>query len=80
MSLRKLVLVSLWALSLVAAAQLGAAAQKPSNDPGYAVRFVQTGTHDGMLLGKLTAQVNGQWMTVEIAPPVSRPNVHPLKQ
>jgi len=82
----RLVLPALWALSLVAASQVGASAQRywqvpdPVAAAGVEVRFVQTGTtSQGAPSGRLTALVSGHWVTINpefqggIVPLESRP-------
>ena len=68
---RGLLVLSLWALSLVAAAQIGAAAQRYEAQPpapGAELRFVQAGrTPNGMPQGRLMAFINGQWMPVTLS-------------
>ena len=82
MSLRRSLLVVLWVLSLTTAAQLGARAQQPPTSiVGSEVRFVPTGVKDGVTVGTLTAQVNGQWVLVQVAPGAeSGPRLRPAGQ
>lgn len=64
------VMISLWVLSLFAAAQIGASAQlKPAPPPpGVEVRFVPMPTNrPGVVAGRLTALVGGQWVPVTLA-------------
>ena len=60
-------LVGLWALSLVAAVQLGVSAGPDL--PGTEVRFIQTGTRNGLPAGHFTAKVGGAWVIVELDVP-----------
>ena len=62
----RFVIVVLWAVSLVLAAQFGASAQFGQNEytPGSDMRFVQTGVRDGMPEGVFAARINGEWKTV----------------
>jgi hypothetical protein len=65
----RIVLAVLWAMSLVAAAHVGASAQLWQDyTPGSEVRFVQIGTRNGMPEGLFTARINGEWKGVQIRP------------
>jgi hypothetical protein len=67
----RIVFVGLWALSLVAAAQFGASAQRyepQQPTPGVEIRFRPTGENrQGQPMGQLMALVNGQWLPVTLA-------------
>ena len=66
----RICLVGLWALSLVAAAQFGAAAQKDAPKIGVELRFIHTDRGpNGIAQGHLTAYVNGNWVPVEVVAP-----------
>jgi hypothetical protein len=66
----RVLVIALWALSLVLAAQFGASAQFGQNEytPGTEVRFVQLGVRNGMPAGVFAARINGEWKTV-VTPP-----------
>jgi hypothetical protein len=70
MTIRRALLVVLWALSLAAAAQIGAAAQRwelPPPSPGVEVRFVPDPSHpQGARAGRLMAFLNRQWVPVTL--------------
>ena len=63
----RILLVVLWALSLVAALQLGGTAGPGL--PGTEARFIQTGTRNGLPAGHFTAKVGGRWVIVELDVP-----------
>jgi hypothetical protein len=71
MNASRLILMGLWALSLVAAAQMGAQAQRyepQTPTPGFEIRFIQSGsTRQGVPHGRLMAFVNGHWTPVTLA-------------
>jgi len=80
MSLTKqLVLAVVWALSLVAAAEWRALAQSVQSPApavaGTEVRFVKTGTRDGVPLGTLMTLIDGKWVTFAVQ---SNPQAVPL--
>ena len=66
----RLILAGLWALSLLATAQFVVFAQRESqpSPPGVEIRFVLTGQNlQGTPIGRLMANVNGQWAPVTLA-------------
>jgi hypothetical protein len=63
----RILLVGLWALSLVAAVQLAVSAGP--DRPGTEVRFIQTGARNGLPAGHFTAKVGGAWVIVELDVP-----------
>jgi hypothetical protein len=62
---RAIVIVCLWVLSLIVAAQWPSAAQEMP--VGAEVRFLPSGGQPGMLEGTLVANIRGQWLPVAIS-------------
>jgi len=64
MRTKGLLLVAVWVVSLVAAAQFGASAQ--SQAPGVEVRFVPDGGRaGGAIAGTFMANIGGTWQRVQ---------------
>jgi len=76
-SIRNAMIVAMWSLSLVAAAAFGARAQQ-ANNPGAEVRFVQTGEQDGVPVGTLTINRDGNWITATVLPPPVKPGLRQM--
>lgn len=77
MSLRgRVILAALWALSLVVVSGWRAQAQMVPA-PGGEVRFIQSGSANGVLTGQLMANLNGSWVVVDIDR-VRQPGIVPL--
>jgi hypothetical protein len=76
---KQLVLAVVWTLSLVAAAEWRAIAQSVQSPApavaGTEVRFIKTGTRDGMPLGTLTTLIDGNWVPFAVQ---SNPQAVPL--
>ena len=77
MSVRRIVLVALWMLSIVATAQWSARAQSwpQSVLSGPDIGFNVIGERDGLALGHLVVRVQGEWrgviMTSSVSPTVT---------
>jgi hypothetical protein len=63
---RRIALVVVWALSLVAVANWGARAQNTPPPSGSDVRFVYKEMQNGVAVGELWAQVEGKWVRAQI--------------
>ena len=77
----RFLIVALWAVSLVLAAQFGASAQFGQNEytPGTDMRFVQTGVRNGMPEGVFAARINGEWKTVLLREEPVKPGPIPIR-
>jgi hypothetical protein len=77
----RFLIVALWAVSLVLAAQFGASAQFGQNEhtPGTDVRFIQLGVKNGMPEGIFAARINGEWKGVQIYSEPVQPGPIPIK-
>jgi hypothetical protein len=88
MWLRRSLLIAVWTLSLVGAAQWGARAQSRQAVPpdmlisGDNMAFKPTSTRDGMIFGTVQVRVNGEWrgvVVVDAGPPRSMIKPVPLR-
>ena len=84
MTVRNAVLVALWGLSLVVAAQWGASAQAPPAIvlSGSDIGFKPTSERDGMIFGTIQIKVKGAWRPVVVVdggPPQSVAKPVPLQ-
>ena len=73
---RMMLIVAVWALSLVAVAQWSARAAQAPQQVGLEVRFLPTQGKPGAPSGTLIANFNGQWLPVTpVSPPSGNPSV-----
>ena len=85
MSRRRAIWASIWLLSLLVAAQWGAAGQSRLPEPltGSDFGFQVTGEQDGAPVGFLVVRVDGKWRSVDVArrvdPNADTPYLVPLR-
>jgi hypothetical protein len=81
---RRIIVVVLWAVSIVVAAHIGARAQSVPEGilTGSDIGFKPTSTRDGLIFGTMQVKVNGAWRAVIVVdggPPRSSSQTVPIR-